>query len=118
MENHRSERLSEALREELDEMIGYELADPRIQDTSVAEVMLSPDGKRAHVRMLVRGDAVKQQDVLDALEHARHYLRRELAARLDLFRVPDLHFEAAFSAELGPRVKQLLRRVRRRRPRE
>ena len=30
MDSHRSERVSEALRKELSEMIGYELSDPRI----------------------------------------------------------------------------------------
>ena len=43
MDSHRSERVSEALREELGELIAYELSDPRIGEAVVTEV-LRPDG--------------------------------------------------------------------------
>ena len=48
----------------------------------------------------------------------KDYIKRELAHRLDLFRLPDIRFEAALSAELPERVDQLLKRVRRGRPRD
>jgi ribosome-binding factor A len=41
-----------------------------------------------------------------------------LAERLNLFRVPELHFEADVSPGLSGRVDHLLKRVRRGRPRE
>ena len=50
MDPRRSERLSEALREELEELINYELTDPRIDVMGVAEVLITPDGKHARVR--------------------------------------------------------------------
>jgi ribosome-binding factor A len=109
--------VSEALREELEELIVYELADPRIQVEGVAEVLISGDARRAHVRLLLLGDATAQKDTIEALEHARSFIRRQIARRLDLFRVPDLHFEPAIPAQLGPRVSHLLKRVRRGRPR-
>ena len=115
---HRSERVAEAIREELEEMIGYEMSDPRIQSADVLEVLLSPDGRHARVRLNVHGEGVQAQETIEALEHARHYLRREIAQRLDIFRVPDLHFEAAVSTDLGARAPHLLKRVRRGRPRE
>ncbi len=43
MDNHRAGRVSEALREELGEMIAYELSDPRIGEAVVTEVLVSPD---------------------------------------------------------------------------
>ena len=118
MDPRRSERLSEALREELDELITYELSDPRIQTAGVAEVAVSPDARHARVRVLMSGDAASQKECLDALNGAKSYIRRELAQRIDLFRIPELHFEAAVSAELGGRLEQLLKRVRRGRPKE
>ena len=56
--------------------------------------------------------------VIEALEHARQYLRSELGRRLDIFRVPDLHFESAISATLQPRLSKILKRVKKGRPRE
>ncbi len=119
MDNHRSERVSEALREELGEMIAYELSDPRIGDATVTEVLVSPDMKHAQVRLHL-GTGVKQQrETIEALDGARHFLRRQLAERLSLFRIPELHFEADVPAANGKsRMEHLLKRVRRGRPRD
>jgi ribosome-binding factor A len=118
MDPHRSQRLSEALRVELEELIGYELTDPRIDVAGVAEVLLTPDGKHARVRLNLNGDRAWQEQTLDALDHAKGYIRKELARRLDVFRLPDIRFEAALSAELPERVDSILKRVRRGRPRD
>jgi ribosome-binding factor A len=117
MDPRRSVRLSEAIREELDEMISYELSDPRIDTAGVAEVAVSPDARTARVRVLLTGDATSQLQCLEALNGARSYIRRQLAQRIELFRIPELHFEAAVSTELGSRIEHLLKRVRRGRPR-
>ena len=117
MDPRRSERVSETIRVELEEMISYELSDPRIEVSAIAEVLITPDGRRARVRVLMPGDAEAQKITLDALNHAKAYIRGELASRIDLFRVPELQFEAAVAADLGARMEHLLKRVRRGRPR-
>jgi hypothetical protein len=43
----RAQRISEALRTELAEMISFELADPRVDGVLVNEVHVSPDLKKA-----------------------------------------------------------------------
>jgi ribosome-binding factor A len=118
MDPHRAERVTEALREELDELIGYEMSDPRVSGITVTEVFLSPDMKRAEVRLAMPPDEAARKDALNALEHARNFLKRELALRLQLFRVPDLHFSADVSANLSGRMEHLLKRMKKGRPRE
>jgi ribosome-binding factor A len=118
MDPRRSERLSEALRSELEEILQYELTDPRIDVANVAEVLISPDGKHARVRLNLNGDRAWQEQTLDALDHAKTYIKRELTHRLDIFRLPEIRFEAALSAELPSRVDSILKRVRRGRPRD
>jgi len=93
MDAHRAQRISEAIREELSQIIGYELEDPRIGMVDVTEVLVAPDLKRARVRLHLEGDDRRRAQCLLAVEGARRFLRRELATRLRLFRVPDLHFE-------------------------
>jgi len=115
--DHRTERISEALREELAELIGYELSDPRIGSATVTGVQVSPDKKHAFVRVGVGSDGDVAQ-TLAALEHAGHFLRRQLATRLELFRVPELHFEADVNTALGARMEHLLKRVKKGRPRQ
>lgn len=118
MDTHRVERVSEALREEIGEMIAYELSDPRIGDATVTEVLVSPDMRHAQVRLHLSKDTKEQQETIQALEGARHFLRRQLAERLNLFRVPELHFEADVAVDDARRMEHLLKRVRRGRPRD
>jgi len=117
MTDHRTERISEALREELSEMVSYELTDPRVALATVTDVQVSPDKKHAFVRVGIPPDGDKQK-TLAALEHASTFLRKELALRLGLFRVPELHFESDIATNLGGRMEQLLKRVKKGRPRE
>jgi len=114
---HRTERISEALREELTEMIGYELSDPRVASATVTGLEVSPDKRHALVRIAVDEGADTEQTIA-ALEHAAPFLRREVARRLELFRVPELHFEADIATELGGRMEHLLKRIKKGRPRE
>ena len=114
---HRTERISEALREELTELIGYELSDPRISSATVTGVEISPDKRHALVRIGVSEGSDTQQ-AITALEHASPFLRHQLAVRLQLFRIPELHFETDVATELGGRMDNLLKRIKKGRPRE
>jgi ribosome-binding factor A len=113
---HRNERLSEAIREELEELIGYEMSDPRVGTASVTEVLLSPDIRHAYIRLALSGAPDEQNATLEALSHGKSFLRHQLAERLQLHRTPDLHFEADLSAALAAKAPQILKRIRRGRP--
>jgi ribosome-binding factor A len=114
---HRAERISEALREELTELIGYELSDPRISSATVTGIEVSPDKRHALILIGVAEGSDVQQ-ALAALVHASPFLRHQLAVRLQLFRIPELHFEADVATELGGRMDNLLKRIKKGRPRE
>jgi ribosome-binding factor A len=118
MDSHRSQRVSEALREELGELISYELSDPRIGDAVVTEVLVSRDMRHAQVRLHLSEQTEKQRDTIRALEGAKHFLRHQLSERLNIFRIPELHFEADVSTEENGRMNHLLKRIRRGRPRD
>jgi ribosome-binding factor A len=118
MDPYRVERMSEALREELDELIEYEMADPRVTGVTVTEVWVSPDRKKAQVRLAMPPDEGFRKEALAALEHARGFLKREVALRLQMYRIPELNFEADVSANLTAKMEHLLKRVKKGRPRE
>lgn len=118
MEKHRGERLAEALREELEEIVNYELEDPRIGAVRVTEVLLSSDGRRARIRIAFEEGAMDVQERLVALDHARGHVRHLLMTRMDIFRMPELQFEADSGEQIGRRAKHLMRRMRRGRPRD
>ena len=118
MDERRTLRVSEAVREELSEIIGFEMDDPRVLEAEVTEVMVTPDSRHANVKIACRGDEKKQNHAIAALEHAAGYLRRELASRLQLRHVPELHFERDKNPDVESRVDFLLRRARRTKGRE
>ena len=89
MEPHRTERVSEALREELTEIIEYELSDPRLAAVRVTGVLVAPDLRKAHVLFLAEGAPEQGRQAREALEHAANYLRGELSRRLSMWRVPE-----------------------------
>jgi ribosome-binding factor A len=112
MDERRTLRVSEAVREELAEIIAFELEDPRLGDVDVTDVHVSPDGRHARVRVAVRGEERQQKESLDALDHARHYLRHELGVRLTLRHVPELHFEHDRHPDAASRVEFLIKRAK------
>jgi len=97
------------MREELSELIRFEVADPRIQGVEVAEVHCGQKMTKADVLVTLPAEQELRGAALEGLEHARHYLRRMLMERLDIYRMPELRFVAGSGAELS----RLMRRVRR-----
>jgi len=116
LDPHRHERVAEHIREELEELMGYELSDPRIGSVSVTEVLLSPDFRRVNVRLALRGTPDEQAQTLLGLEHAKQFLKHQLTERLQLYRTPELYFEADLPADLAAKAPQILKRIKRGRP--
>jgi ribosome-binding factor A len=118
MDVRRILRVSEAIREELSEIIGFEMDDPRLSAVDVTLVQVSPDSRHAVIKIASKGTEPQQNQVLAALDHASGYLRRELASRLQLRHVPELHFEQDKNPEADSRIDFLLRRAKKSRPRD
>ncbi|HEX4544724.1 MAG TPA: 30S ribosome-binding factor RbfA [Candidatus Acidoferrum sp.] len=115
--NHRHERVGEEIAHEINAMLAGELKDPRLEGSVVAsEVRVQPDMKHARVFISVQGSNKEQSDAIKALEHASGYIRRELVERLQLRRVPELHFALDLSQEHVQRIEQLLKEMKKDKP--
>ena len=117
MDQRRTIRVSEAVREELSEIIGFETDDTRLLAIEVVDTQVSPDGRHATVRVNIRGTEKERRESLAALENARHYLRHELASRLSLRHVPELHFNQEKNSDIETRIDFLIKRARKSRGR-
>jgi ribosome-binding factor A len=82
----------------------------------VSEVRVQPDMKHARVFVSMRGSGKEQTDAIKALEHASGYIRSELIERLQLRRLPELHFTLDLSQEHVERIEQLLRDMKKDKP--
>jgi ribosome-binding factor A len=117
-QKYRRDRLSEALREEIETILEGELGDPRIGLASVSEVKMAEDARSAHVLIAVAGDDDEAERTLEGLAAAKNFVRHELAERLRLRRPPELFFQIDRSHQLESRVEELLDRAKKRRKKE
>jgi len=62
------------------------------------------------------GSGKEQADAIKALEHASGFIRSELIERLQLRRLPELHFTLDLSQEHVERIEQLLREMKKDKP--
>jgi ribosome-binding factor A len=106
--SERTKRIDEQLRQEIGEIIGREIADPRIGFVTITNVETTPDLSHAKVWVSVIGSAAERDAALRALSHAMPFVRHELGKRLRLRRIPELHVRADDTLERGSRVLHLL----------
>ena len=109
----RTERTADTIREEITQIVGYELEDPLLSAVTVTDVRLSKDKRDARVYVTIAGDEDDHKTALAALKHAAPYVRKQLGLALNLPRIPELHFVRDRVEEEGERVDQLLQEIER-----
>src|SRR6516162_304317 len=113
-DHHRHERVGEEIAHEINALLAGELKDARLEgNVCVSGVRVQPDMKHARVFVSVRSEKSKEQtDAIKALEHAAGYIRHELIERLQVRRLPELHFTLDLSQEHVERIEQLLKQMK------
>jgi ribosome-binding factor A len=109
----RPERVADMLREEIMQIVGYELEDPRVQAVTVTDVRLSDNLRDASVYVLVEGSEDEILAALTALRHAAPYVRKQVGFALQLRHTPEIHFIRDTVEERGARVDKLLQGIER-----
>jgi ribosome-binding factor A len=107
----RRERLAEAMREVLSELLLREIKDPRLGGVVISAVELSGDLKLARAFFSVFGDEERERQAADGLRQARGFLRREAGRRLRIHNPPDLEFRRDKGFERADRIQRILDRV-------
>ena len=104
----RPERLAETLREEIAEVVGFELDDPRIEMVTVTDVNVADDLRDAKVYVLVDGTEDEIKSAMKALQHAAPFVRQQVAMNLSMRFAPHLHFVRDTAEENASRVSSIL----------
>lgn len=107
----RAEKVADLLREEITQIVGYELEDPRLVGVTVTDVRVSDNLRDARVYVTVSGDDAEAREALSALRHAAQYVRKQLVLALALRHAPELHFVRDTVEERGARVDELLNEI-------
>jgi ribosome-binding factor A len=107
----RPERVADMLREEIAQIVGYELEDPRVTMVTVTDVRVSENLRDARVYVTVAGEEAEVKEAMVALRHAAPYVRKQVGLSLNLRHTPEIHFVRDTVEEQGARVDQLLAEI-------
>ena len=107
--NQRSQRVAETLKAEIAEVIRRQMKDPRVALASVSDVRPTRDLSHAKVLISVLGDDEDaRREAVEVLVKARGFVRSQVASRVRLRTVPELHFELDRGAEHSQRINEIL----------
>lgn len=112
MKKIRTERIGAEVQKELSKIIRDDLNDPRLKDTaavSVIEVRVTNDLSYADCYISVLGDNKKKEDVIDALNQAKGYIKLLIGDRMRLRSMPEFRFKLDESIEYGAYMDKLIK---------
>lgn len=108
----RLQRIADRIRQELSELLIHGINDPRLQQIFVTDVKIDRELAYADVFVSAVEGAERSADVLAGLESASGFLRRTLAARVELRTFPRLRFHWDMTPENADRIEKILTELR------
>lgn len=107
----RSEKVAEAIHEEISTLLIRGVKDPRVGFVTITGVKVTDDLHLATVYYSVIGSEDVRKEAEAGLNSARGFLRREIGKAIRLRCVPDILFRYDVSVEYGNRIENLLKQI-------
>ncbi|MFM9912191.1 MAG: 30S ribosome-binding factor RbfA [Methylophilaceae bacterium] len=101
----RSNRVAEQIKRELADLLQFEVKDPRVGHATITEVEVAGDLAHAKIFFATMEDPA---ETILGLEQAAGFLRGQLAKRMLLRTVPQIHFVHDTSIDRGFAMSQLI----------
>lgn len=111
MMSKRTDRVQEATKEVLSEVIQRELKDPRIGFVTITRVDVSPDLRHAKVHFSVLGTPEEVERTIEGLKSSRGFMRAELGKHLRMKYLPEIELVREAANDEAIRLSKLLRKV-------
>jgi ribosome-binding factor A len=112
MASSRPDRVGEAIRDELAQLLARDVHDPGIGFITLTRVSVTSDLQIARVYYTTLGDEKAQRETAKALTRATPFLRRQIGSRIRLRRVPELTFFYDESIGHADRIEQILQELK------
>jgi ribosome-binding factor A len=104
----RADRVAQQIQRDIAELIRGELDHPKAKLVTVTDVEVTRDYSHAKIFYTVLGTAEEAGEIGEILEHAKGYLRSEIARGISLYKMPELHFVYDHSVEHGVALTRLI----------
>ena len=108
----RLQRIADRIRQELSEMLIREISDPRLKQIYITDVKVDKELAYADIYVSAVEGVSRSKDVLAGLESASGFVRRTLAARVDLRAFPRLRFHWDLTPENADHIEKILAELR------
>lgn len=108
----RTHQISEEVRKSLSEIISHKVKDPRIPEfISVSRVEVTNDLSFAKVYISIFASDKNPEDVIEGLNKAKGFIKKELGRTVKLRAMPELIFIMDDSIEVGMKMSKLIDEV-------
>ena len=104
----RTQRIADQIQRELAVLIETEVKDPRVGRITITDVEVTRDYSHAKIYYTTLGNEEDRVAIEEGLKHASGFLRSQLASRIRLRVIPQLHFIYDESVERGLYLSQLI----------
>jgi ribosome-binding factor A len=110
MASHRLERINAQIQRELSLIINQKAKDKRLHNSTfgITDVKATQDLKVAKVYISVIGTQQEKEDIINALNNAKGFLRSSLGHVLKTHTTPELIFKIDESVEYGMHIDKIL----------
>ena len=108
----RCERVSQAIKREVSNIIHDELEDPRLGFITITRVELTQDMRYAKIFFSVLGKEEERKKSNEALDSALGFIRRLVAERINLRFAPEIIFREDRSSEYSVRIEEILQEIK------
>lgn len=108
MAGGRLEKVAEAIKEEVAQILQREIKDPRIGFVTITRVSITPDLQHAHVYFSMLEGHGNTAETEAGLRSAQGYVRKLLGERLRIRVTPEVTFKADSSLSEMARISKLL----------
>ncbi len=108
----RLQKISDRIREELSALLIKEISDPRLHQVFVTDVRVDRELAFADIYVSAVEGKPRSAEVLAGMESASGFLRRSLAARVDLRAFPRLRFHWDPTPENADHMEKLFKQMR------
>lgn len=107
---HRLDKVSSLIKEELSLIFLHKVQDQKFGIITVTNVKMSPDLRHTKVYLSVY-EKDKRNEVLEKVNDLKGMIRTELASRVQMRFVPDLHFFIDDTLDYVEKIEGLLKKI-------
>ena len=104
----RASRVAQRIKEELSELLLFDVSDPRLSGVQVTHVRVDRELAYANIFVSALEGSERKEEILEGLDHAYGYLRHQLIQRIQLRSFPQLRFNWDPIPEHADRIDRLI----------